>query len=99
MTVETKYYFGPGDVKALSFTCSHCSSVITVLLNGGREKPEEAAYKCGVCEKNWLSGKKLKLDRMQCLVSGLREFARDEDNGFTLAFQVRQLLRESVLGE
>ena len=88
MTVETKYYFGPKDLTGISLTCSHCKSVITVVLHDGREKPEEAAYRCGVCRQEWLNGKSGLLSAFAGLVKGLKEFAREDNNGFTLAFQI-----------
>ena len=91
MTVETKYYFGPKDVTGISLTCSHCKSVVTVVLQGGREKPEEAAYRCGVCQREWLNDKKDPLSAFTGLVTGLREFAREDNNGFTLAFQIDKI--------
>ncbi len=88
MVVETKCYIAPRDIKYIYFTCSYCHSVTAVLVDGGREKPEEAAFHCGVCGREWLNGKSGPLSALAGLVKGLREFSREDKNGFTLSFQI-----------
>ena len=96
MTVKTRYSFQPRDIQAVQFECSHCHATVTVPLNETVSKdPKDAAYRCAVCQTPWLNEKKLKLEAIEGLLKGLKEFSRDEDNGFELRFEIASLENKS----
>lgn len=65
-------------------------------MNGKSKSPDEASFRCAVCQTPWTNGKELKINAMKALVKGLEEFSRNEDNGFTMEFQIGQAALKTV---
>lgn len=88
VTSENQYRLEPKEIRSISFTCSNCECKITVPLSGKHKDPSEAAWKCAVCKTEWLNGKSIKSQAFEGLIAGLKEFSRNEENGFIMSFEI-----------